>query len=149
MKVIFTQEVTGVAHRDEVREVAEGYALNYLFPQGLAVRATPERLAALTQRSQAKQISSSRELEQAKSRAGELGGKVVTLACRASSAGKLYAAVTPDDAAQTMAEQLHLPLTASQIIINEHLKAIGDHQVTLKLHPQISVKITLRLTSTA
>ena len=146
MKVIFTQEVTGVAHRDEVREVAVGYAINYLFAHGLAVRATPERLAALTQHSQARQNANLKELAQARGWAGGLANRVVNLSCRASSAGKLYAAVNAAVAAKAAADQLNLPITVDQISIKEHLKTIGDHQIILKLHPEVEVKIILRLT---
>jgi len=148
MKVIFTQEVIGAGHRDEVREVASGYAINYLFAKGLAVRATPELLAALAQRSQIKQKASSKELTQAKSWAQGLANRVVTMSCQASSAGKLYAAVKSSALTKVVAEQLKLPLTTEQVMVKEHLKTIGDHEVMVKLHPEVEVKIILRLIPT-
>jgi len=142
MKLILVQEVSGVGHRDEVREVAAGYALNFLLPHGLAVRATPEKLAALAQRNQAREQAGSRELERAKAWGNELRGKSVTIIARASKNGTLYAAIPASAVAQAITTQLKVPVTVSQVVLSEHLKAVGNHQITLKFHDTITTTTT-------
>lgn len=143
MKVIFTQDVAGVARRDEVKEVAQGYALNYLLPRGLALRATPEKLSALAQHSKALEQAGSRELERAQAWAGELSGKTVTIEAKASPAGKLYAAIQPKALAQAISRELKVPVMPTQVRQFEPLKTIGNHPITLKLHENVNVNLNL------
>ena len=145
MKVIFIQEVDGVARRNDVREVADGYALNYLLPHGLAVRAKTERLQALSQQQRTQAQAQAREAERSRSLAGELKGKTVTLTRPASSTGTLYAAVSAETVAQAVADQLKVRLQPYQIVVPPHVKTVGNHQAQIKLTADVNVTFNLQI----
>lgn len=148
MKVIFIQDVLGVARRDEVKEMSNGYALNYLLPRGLAINATPANLTALTQKSQAHEKQDTKQLAQAQAYLSRFKNKIVTISARAASSGTLYAALTAEQIADAIQNTAKVPITPAQLVINEHLKTIGDHKVTIKLHPTISVVVTVHIKAT-
>ena len=82
MRVIFIQDIAGVAHRDQVREVSDGYALNFLLPKGLAVRANPEKIAAVALRAKAAEQTQVKARIQAEKYAIQLRGRAVTIEAR-------------------------------------------------------------------
>ena len=145
MQVIFIQDVSGVANRDEVKEVSDGYALNYLFPRGLALKATPVNLVALAQKTQARQKQDTKQLVQAQAYLSRFKNKVVTITAKASSSGTLYAAITAEQIADAIQNEIKIPITPAQLIISEHLKTVGEHQVTVKLHPTVSANLTIHI----
>jgi large subunit ribosomal protein L9 len=148
MKVIFIQDVSGVARRDEVKEMSNGYALNYLLPRGLAVNATPANLAALTQKSQAHERQDAKQLAQAQAYLSRFKNKIVTIGAKAASSGTLYAALTAEQIADAIQNTTKVPITSAQLIISEHLKTVGDHKVTVRLHSTISAVVTIQIKAT-
>ena len=145
MKVIFTKEVSGVGHGNEVREVADGFALNYLLPQGLAVRVTPEKIQALAQQKETVKKDQSRFQHKSQGLASELNGKNVTIIRPASTTGTLYAAVSSEMVVEAIKQQLKINLLPSQIDVPHHIKTIGSHQVKINLSSQISAFIYLQI----
>lgn len=143
MQVIFIQQVPGVAQRDEVREVKEGFALNYLLPQGLAVRATPERVAAVKAKAAARSQGEARARSQAEGWARQLAGQTVVLAAKASDQGTLYASISAPAVASAVREQLGVPLEPHQLALPQAIKSIGSHQVTAKLAPDLTATFSL------
>jgi large subunit ribosomal protein L9 len=147
MKVIFTQEVVGVAKRNEIKEVADGYALNYLLPRGLAVRLTAERLQAVMAKQQADSKAQTQALALAYGLAGQLKNKSVTMVRSTASTGTLYAAITPEAVAQALIEQLKIRLLPEQIIVPAHVKTVGDYNIQVNLHPQVKITMILHVVS--
>ena len=147
MKVIFTQEVVGVAKRNEIKEVADGYALNYLLPHGLAVRLTAERLQAVMAKQQADSKAQTQALALAYGLAGQLKNKSVTMVRSTASTGTLYAAITPEAVAQALIEQLKIRLLPEQIIVPAHVKTVGDYNIQVNLHPQVKITMILHVVS--
>jgi large subunit ribosomal protein L9 len=145
MKVIFIKDVSGVARRDEVKEVSNGYALNYLLPRGLAVNATPTNLAALTQKSQAHEKQNTKQLVQAQAYLSRFKNKIINISANAASSGTLYAALTAEQIADAIQSTAKVPIIPTQLVINEHLKTVGDHKVTVRLHPTISAVVTVHI----
>lgn len=145
MKVIFIQDVLGVARHDEVKEVSNGYALNYLLPHGLAVNATPANLIILTQKSQVREKQDTKQLAQAQAYLSRFKNKIITMSAKAASSGTLYAALTAEQIADAIQSTTKVPIIPAQLVINGHLKTIGDHKVTIKLHPTISTVITVHI----
>ncbi|HAO81520.1 MAG: 50S ribosomal protein L9 [Parcubacteria group bacterium GW2011_GWD2_43_10] len=148
MKVIFTKEVAGVARGNDVREVADGFALNYLLPRGLAVRATPEKIQALAQHQEATKNDQINLQNKAHNLADELNGKTVTIIRPASTAGTLYAAVSGEMVAEAVKQQLKVNLLPNQIDVPHHVKTIGQHQVKINLSQSVSAFINLQINAT-
>jgi large subunit ribosomal protein L9 len=145
MKVIFRHDVSGVATRNEVKDVSDGYALNYLLPRGLAVQATPEGLAAVAQAGERKQRDQAKALAQAQGFLSQLQGKVVVLTARAAPSGTLYAGVTLERLCDAIQTATKVPLNETQLVLPTHLKVVGDYPISIKLHGGLVAKLTVRL----
>lgn len=146
MQVIFTHDVIGVARRDEMREVKEGYALNYLLPQGLAMHATPQLVAAATARRTAHQAAQGKVQEQSTRYAEQLRGKGVVVTGKASAQGTLYASIDAQTLVQAIHQQLGVLLQPAQLVMPGHLKSIGKHEITADLGSglRVSVAVTIK-----
>lgn len=145
MRVIFTKEVSGVAHSNEVHEVADGFALNYLFPHGLAVPATPEKIKALAQQKESASKHQARQQGKAQGLATELNGKTVVIERPAASTGTLYAAISAEMVAEAIKQQLKISLLAKQIDVPHQAKTVGLHKVKVNLSSQIIAYINLQI----
>ncbi len=145
MDVIFTKNVPGSGKIDEVKEVSDGYAINYLFTHGFAIRATPEAVAAAEKRRQARAQQSEKQTEQLRSFVGQLQGKLIVIRGSVSSGGTFYAGVTPEQVAVAIQREHGVPVLPEQVELKEHLKKLGNHPVTVNLGGNEKVQITVRL----
>lgn len=143
MRVIFTQDIPGVARRDQVREVSDGYAVNFLLPKGLAVKVTPERILAVAAKAKAEEQLAIKNQKQAENWSNQLRGRAVTILASASSEGTLYAGITATMLAQAINSQLKVPVMPNQIVLSQGLKKIGKWPVELKLWEDITATITV------
>ncbi len=148
MQVIFIQDVAGVAKRNAVKEVAEGFALNYLLPQGLAVRATPEKIQALNEHKEKLTKQAAQDEVKARQLASNIKDKNIVINKPASSTGTLYASVTPQIVAEALKEQHQVNLLPEQILVPSHIKTIGLHQIKVKLADKIDAFINLQINAT-
>ena len=147
MKVVLTQDVKGTGKAGETKEVADGYARNYLLPRKLAQPATrgaQERVdrqrSTVVQREQ-------RELAEAKSLAGKLEAAQVVLKLRSGKDGKLFGAVTNVDVASALKQQHGITLDRRKIEFDEPVKAMGPATAHVKLHREVTARIPLMVTS--
>ncbi|MBI5734152.1 MAG: 50S ribosomal protein L9 [Candidatus Kerfeldbacteria bacterium] len=145
MKVILLQGVPGTGQANEIKEVSNGYAVNFLLPRQLAVVATAKTLANLKQQTDKQKHQALAKISQAKDLSARLNGKAVEIAARASPAGKLYAAVSPLEISQAIKKQYGAVVDGSDIILEEHLKTLGSHLVAIKLDGQEKVDFTVNL----
>lgn len=132
MRVILIQKVLGLGEAEDVKEVAEGYARNFLFPQHLAVQATEEGVKTLNVRRKKKQKEAEYELREQEQLAEELDGLEIEIKQKANEQGQLYAAVT----AQKISEVLKtrdLAVDKKYIKLENPLKEIGSYKVGIHL----------------
>jgi large subunit ribosomal protein L9 len=134
MKVILTREVKGVGKPDDVVNVAEGYARNYLFPRKMAVPATEANLAELEKRRKAEELRGEKLKEEAKDLAARLAQVVVTVKHKVGAGTKLYGAVTPADIAEALEKQTGIKVDKRKIEIHEPIKSVGIYEVPIRLH---------------
>jgi large subunit ribosomal protein L9 len=133
MKIILLKDINKLGKKDEVKEVNDSYAFNFLLPEKLAVRATAELIAAAAarqKRAQTEKIVHHDELEKA---AGKLAGKKITIIKEASEKGKLFAAVSAEEILAAIKKELGVALEPEHFKIGEHLKKIGVHEVPLQI----------------
>lgn len=133
MKLIFIKDLPGVAKRDEVREVKEGFAINFLLPQKVALRATKALIESAKARAAAAVNSGVATRAKAEGWVAQLKGKTVTLSARASENGTLYAGVGPEAVASAIAAELHVPVEPGNVVLPAHLKALGSHSITITI----------------
>jgi large subunit ribosomal protein L9 len=143
MKLILTQEVSGLGSPGDVVEVRDGYDRNYLVPQGLAIGWTKggERQVATIKRARdARQI---RDLGHAKEIKGQLEALDVRLPARAGSGGRLFGSVTAADIVSAVRSAGGPELDRRRVQLPGAIKSLGNHEVTVVLHPEVTARIAL------
>ena len=148
MKLILTQEVTGLGGPGDVVEVAGGYGRNYLVPRGLAMRWTrgAEKQVDLIRR--ARSAHEIRGLDDAREAASRLASLQVRLQTRAGSGGRLFGSVSPADIAAAVKSAGGPELDRRRIEIKNPIKTVGAHQVTVRLHPELTATLDVEVAGT-
>jgi len=144
MKVILTKEVLGLGDPGQVVAVKNGYARNYLIPQGMAIAATNKNVTVVQAEKQRISRLQAREAERVRQDAEGLKGLSVTLYARSGEAGKLFGSVTNLDLAKALAEAGQ-DIDRRRILLEQPIKRLGTHFVKVKLHPQVVVEIEVKV----
>ena len=145
MKVILTNEVSGLGTAGDVVDVKDGYARNFLMPRSLA---TPWTKGGEKQVEAIRKARSSREiatLEQAQSVKASLESRTVTLTAHAGASGRLFGAVTPADVAAAVAQAGGPELDRRKIELAQPIKAVGRHAVSVRLHPEVAANVAIEV----
>ncbi|OGY43144.1 MAG: 50S ribosomal protein L9 [Candidatus Buchananbacteria bacterium RIFCSPHIGHO2_02_FULL_38_8] len=145
MKVILLKHVPELGDEGDVKEIALGYARNFLIPQGLVKEATPEALAELEARKQKMAKEAELDLAKTEQLAAKLEGQKVEVTAKASEEGTLYAAISPAKIASALKEK-GLEVRKEQIRA-EHIKELGEYEVVVELDHGLEARITLIINS--
>lgn len=142
MKVILVKDVKGKGKKDQVLDVPDGYARNFLFPQKLAVPADAQAQNALRGKEDARRFREEEERKAAAETAGKLKDVVLHVARQSSPDGRLYGAVTSKDIAEELEKQTGIRIDRRKLEA-ETIKTTGTYHVTVKLHPEIAATFTV------
>ena len=145
MKVLLRDDVSGVGHKGDLCEVSDGYARNFLLPRGLAMRATEGVDAQAEGMRRARAIRDAQDREAAEEIAKTLVSKVLTITARASDEGRLFGSIASADVAQAVVDQTGVELDRRQIVLDDHLKDVGTHTVTVRLHTDVEFPLTVEV----
>jgi large subunit ribosomal protein L9 len=146
MKVILTQDVKNLGKKNQLVNVSDGYARNFLFKKNLAVEANAKNLNIMKDRKQSESSKKDRELVEANLLQSRLEGKQVKMEVRAGESGKLFGSITAKDIADAIAEQYKADIDKRKIQLDEPIKNTGDADVVIKIHPEVSINIRLVIT---
>ncbi|GHB03176.1 50S ribosomal protein L9 [Streptomyces termitum] len=141
MKIILTQEVSGLGAAGDVVEVKDGYARNYLVPRGFAIRWTKGGEKDVAQIRRARKIHEIATIEQANEIKAKLEGTKVRLAVRSGDAGRLFGSVTPADVATAIKTAGGPEVDKRRVELGSPIKTLGSHQVLVRLHPEVAAKL--------
>ena len=147
MKLILTQEVTGLGTPGDVVEVKDGYGRNFLLPRGLAVAWTKggeKQVSSIRKARRAREIAS---LEEAQVVRSTLEASPVRLTARAGSNGRLFGAVTPGDVADAVAAVGGPKVDRRKVELGRPIKSLGDYTVHVRLHPEVQATVKLQVVS--
>ena len=144
MKVILVQDVKSLGRKGDVKEVADGYARNFLLAKGLAVPANAGNINSRNHELKLQQDRAAKELAQAQKQASELADQTVVVYAKAGDGGKLFGSVTNGDIADALAA-MGYKIDKKKIEPLEPIKTLGQHQVQLKLYPKIQAQITVEV----
>ncbi|HKS70775.1 MAG TPA: 50S ribosomal protein L9 [Ktedonobacterales bacterium] len=147
MKVILLHEVPGLGKPGDVKDVAAGYARNYLLPRQLVTVATAGALANLQQRVAAAQARAAKQRSSNESLAEKLSNAVLTFAVRVGRGDRLYGSVTSQDIAGALLELEHLSIDRRLIQLKEPLRALGEFEVPVRIASGIEPKVKVRIIS--
>ena len=146
MKLILTQEVTGLGAAGDIVEVRDGYGRNFLVPRGFAIRWTKGGQRTVESIKAARSSREVRDLDPAKQIKGTLEGTTFNLPVRAGEGGRLFGAVTVGDIAEVLTAA-GAQVDKRKIIVGNPIKSVGSHQVTVKVHDDLDAVVNLNVVS--
>lgn len=141
MKVILSKDVAGTGKAGEVKEVADGYARNYLFPRKLAVAASGGALKEVEQKKAAVQKKAAAEEAAARDLADRLTKAPVVLTAKVGDQGRLYGSITSADIAEQLSAHLGQPVDKRKIELADPIRHLGTFEVTIRLHRAVTAAV--------
>lgn len=145
MKVILVREVKSLGKTDDVVNVSEGYARNFLFPRQLAVPADAGHMAELNKRRKVVEQKGEKLLDEAKALGEKINEKQVTIKGKVGQGSKLYGAITAADVAEAIQKQLHAKVDKRKIDIDEPIKTLGSHDIKIHLHHDVIARMQVEV----
>ena len=145
MKLILTQEVTGLGGPGDVVEVKDGYGRNYLVPRGVAIRWTRGAEKTIESIKAARSSRAVRDHDHAAEVKTKLEAQPVSVKVRAGDGGRLFGAVTVAEIADALAETSGQPVDKRTIAVEHPIKTLGSHEVSVKLHDDVSATVSLNV----
>ena len=143
MKVVFLTDVRGQGKRDEIKEVSDGYARNYLLPRKLAAEATSDMAAA---KEKAKAVQAAKDKAAAIENAKRLESIVVRVPAKAGAGGKLFGSVTSKEISDALAEQFEIAIEKKDIVQSDPIKNFGSYAVKCRLGFEVTGTINVMVT---
>ncbi|MGH7749797.1 MAG: 50S ribosomal protein L9 [Candidatus Dormibacteria bacterium] len=144
-KVVLREDIARLGKRGDVRDVADGYARNYLLPKGKAIVFSEGNLAQAEAMRKARDLRDARERGDAETIARTLVPLVFAIQARAGAEGRLFGSVTSSDVAEAVAAQTGITLDRRRINLPEHIKALGTHEVPVRLHTDVEIFLTVEV----
>ena len=145
MKVLLLADVKGQGKKDQIVEVSDGYARNFLFPKKLAVVADAKVMSEAKSKEESKQFRLKEEKAAAKALADKIGTLTVKIVASSGSDGRLYGSVTSKDIAEALLKQHKIELDKRKLVLAENIKAYGTYNVDVKVYPEITAKLKVQV----
>lgn len=146
MKVVLLQDVKAQGKKDQIVEVSDGYARNFLFPKKLAVPADAKVINDIKSKQSSAKHREEVERENARALAKRLGEATVKVTAEAGADGRFYGAVTSKDIAEAVKAQLDIEVDKRKILLDAPIKAFGTYKIEIKLYADISGKLNVKVT---
>ena len=146
MKVLLLADVKGQGKKDQIVEVSDGYARNFLFPKKLAVVADAKVMSENKSKEEAKQFKLKEEKAAAKALCEKLATLTVTVKATAGADGRLYGSVTAKDIAENLMQQYKIEIDKRKLVLAENIKTFGTYEIDVKVYPEISGKLKVKVT---
>ena len=143
MKVVFLKDVKGQGKKDEIKEVSDGYARNFLLPKGLAAAVDNKLINEIKNREAAAKYKHDSEKAAAKETAEKLLSLIVKIKAQAGADGKLYGSVTAKDIADELEKQHGIVIDRRKLSLDEPIKAFGTYAIDVKLFTDVSGKVNI------
>jgi len=141
VRVILKREVRGLGRPGEVKDVADGYAQNFLLPKGLAIEATAGEMKHLAQERQAEKVKKDRAHADAEELATRLGTLTLVFRLKAGEQGKTFGSVTNKDIAEALKREHRIEVDRTKIELPEPVKTLGPHTVEIRLLPDVRARL--------
>lgn len=145
MKVILKQDVNKLGKKEDLVEVNDGYARNYLIPKGLAVEANATNLNIMKSKKKAEKLKKEKELENARQLASRLEGSTVTIKTKAGENGKLFGSITSMDISDSINKAIGVNIDKKKINIPEPIKTLGTSEVEVRLYQGVQAKVLVKV----
>jgi len=145
VKVILKEDVKALGKKGKICEVSDGYARNFLIPRSLAMEATEGNVQDLAHKQKQEELRKQKERQAALDLKGRIEGLNLILKVKVGEKGRLFGSVSNKEIAEVLEKQYKLKLDKRKIDIKEPIKAIGDYNVTIKLHPEVTANVIIKV----
>ena len=145
MKVLLLSDVKGQGKKDQIVEVSDGYARNFLFPKKLAVVADAKVMSEARSKEESKQFKLKEEKAAAKALADKIGALTVKITASSGADSRLYGSVTSKDIAEALKQQHKIDIDKRKLVLADHIKAYGTYEVEVKVYPEISAILKVQV----
>ncbi len=145
MKVILLEDVKSLGKKGEIVNVSDGYARNFVLPKHVGVEATEKNKNELKLQKQHEDKLAAERLAQAKELAVKLDGLTIEVSMKAGENGKVFGSVASKEIAEQASRQHGLSLDKKKIVLEEPIKSFGMHDVSIKLHPEVTGKLHVKV----
>jgi large subunit ribosomal protein L9 len=146
MKVIFLKDVKGKGKKGEIKNVADGYAQNYLIKNGLAVEATKQNISRLEGQKRLEAKNAAQELQDAKDLKEKLENITLEIKAKAGDGGRLFGSVSTKQIAQSLEKNFGIKIDKRKMDCNEGIRSLGVTNVPIKLHPEVKATLKVHVT---
>ena len=143
MKVILRSDVDSLGKKGDIIDVADGYARNYLVPNGLALKASPGAVQQAASMRRSRDVRDTADREAAQAVATKLVPQTITISARAGGEGKLFGSVTAADVVEAVQAQTGIELDRRKVHLTDPIREVGQHTVTVKLHADVEFPVTV------
>ena len=145
MQIVLLEDVKSLGKKGEIVKVNEGYGRNFILPKKLGVEATAKNLNDLKLKKANEEKVAAKLLEEARELGAKLEKASVTLSIKAGENGKAFGSVSSKEISKAVQEHLGLDIDKKKLVLPEPLKTFGTHQVPLKLHKDVTAKLTVKI----
>jgi large subunit ribosomal protein L9 len=143
VKVILRSDVDSLGKKGDIIDVADGYARNYLVPNGLALKASPGAVQQAASMRRSRDVRDTADREAAQAVATKLVPQTITISARAGGEGKLFGSVTAADVVEAVQAQTGIELDRRKVHLADPIREVGQHTVTVKLHADVEFPVTV------
>ncbi len=145
MKIILLKDDKKLGKKGDTVEVSEGYARNYILPQKIGIEANAKNMNDLKLRKAHEDKVAKEQLDAAKKLAAELEPKQILIRMKAGEGGKAFGSVSSKEIAVACRDQYGIDIDKKKIQLPENIKSFGAYEVSVKLHPQVTGKLTVKV----
>lgn len=145
MKVILLQDVKSLGKKDQIVEVSDGYARNFVLPKKVGVEATPKNLNELKLKKAHEDKVAAEVLADAQALAKQLEEESITLKIKVGEGGRTFGSISSKEIAEAMKSQLGHDIDKKKIMMKDSIKSVGTHSIDIKLHTKVVAKFTVKV----
>ena len=146
MEIVLLEDVKALGKRGEIVKVNEGYARNFILPKKLGVEANSKNLNDLKLKKANQEKIAAKQLAEAKELGEKLEKASITLSIKAGDNGKAFGSVSGKEISKAIQDQLNLEIDKKKLVLPEPLKTFGTHEVPVKLHKDVTAKLSVKVT---
>ncbi|MBO4751281.1 MAG: 50S ribosomal protein L9 [Bacteroidales bacterium] len=146
MEIILKQDVANLGYKDDIVKVKNGYANNYLLPQGMAIIATPSNKKILAENLKQRAFKEEKIRKDAEALQSALNGKSVKLIAKVGENGQLFGSITNQQVAEALKEQHNYDVDRKNIVVDgDKIKAVGEYTAMVNIHREIKAELKLEV----
>lgn len=145
MKVILLQDVKSLGKKDQIVDVSDGYARNFVLPKKLGIEATPKNLNEVKLKKAHEDKIAAGILADAQALADKMKEESVTMSIKVGEGGRTFGSVSSKEIAEAIKKQLGHNIDKKKIVLKEAIKSLGTHIVDIKLHTKVTAKLSVKV----